>query len=76
MINPVLKSRMDTIVFLGLNSPEALKTLQKDPSFPRPIKLGNSRQSPVFFDTQELLDWIEVKKKSRSKASTRKVTTT
>ena len=62
MNHSILKSKNDTLVFLGLNSPEALKTLQKDPSFPKAVKLGNTRQAPVFFDTQELIDWVESKK--------------
>lgn len=65
MTQSILKSRMDTIVFLGLNSLEALKTLQKDPLFPKPIKLGGTRQSPVFFDCQELIDWVDAKKAER-----------
>lgn len=65
MNHSILKSKNDTLVFLGLNSPEALKTLQKDPSFPKAVKLGNTRQAPVFFDTQELIDWVESKKAHR-----------
>ena len=65
MNHSILKSKNDTLMFLGLNSPEALKTLQKDPSFPKAVKLGNTRQAPVFFDTQELIDWVESKKAQR-----------
>ena len=65
MNHSILKSKNDTLMFLGLNSPEALKTLQKDPTFPKAVKLGNTRQAPVFFDTQELIDWVESKKAQR-----------
>ncbi|WP_374527983.1 transcriptional regulator [Acinetobacter sp.] len=39
-------------------------TIRKDPSFPRPVKMGTSKQSPVFFDYQELVDWHNSKKAS------------
>lgn len=32
-------------------------TIRKDPSFPRPMKMGASKQAPVFFDYQELVEW-------------------
>ena len=70
MNHSILKSKNDTLMFLGLNSPEALKTLQKDPSFPKAVKLGNTRQAPVFFDTQELIDWVESKKSQRPNTPT------
>ena len=70
MNHSILKSKNDTLVFLGLNSPEALKTLHKDPTFPKAVKLGNTRQAPVFFDTQELIDWVESKKAQRPETPT------
>ena len=39
-------------------------TIRKDPSFPRPLKMGTSKQSPVFFDYQELVEWRNSKKAS------------
>ena len=39
-------------------------TIRKDPSFPRPLKMGTSKQSPVFFDYQELVDWHNIKKEA------------
>ena len=39
-------------------------TIRKDPSFPRPLKMGTSKQSPVFFDYQELVDWHNSKKEA------------
>ena len=38
--------------------------IRKDPTFPRPMKMGTSKQSPVFFDYQELVDWHNSKKAS------------
>ena len=37
---------------------EALRLLvQQDATFPRPIKHGTQRQSPVYFDYADLLAW-------------------
>ena len=41
------------------------KLAASDPSFPRPIKLGEHRQSAVFFDEGEINDWINSKKAAR-----------
>ena len=43
-------------------------TIRKDPSFPRPLKMGTSKQAPVFFDYQELVDWHNSKKKAAEAA--------
>lgn len=34
----------------------------RDKSFPRPIKCGNTRQAPVYFDYIELNNWHEKQK--------------
>lgn len=39
-------------------------TIRKDPSFPRPLKMGTSKQSPVFFDYQEIVKWHNSKKEA------------
>jgi len=39
-------------------------TIRKDPSFPRPIKQGATKQAPVFFDYQELVAWHNSKKEA------------
>ena len=37
---------------------DALRLLvQQDTTFPRPIKHGSNRQSPVYFDYADLLAW-------------------
>lgn len=43
-------------------------TIRKDPSFPRPLKMGTSKQAPVFFDYQELVEWHNSKKKAAEAA--------
>lgn len=41
------------------------KTVKDDPSFPRPIKDGTSRQAAVYFDRVEIDEWWEAKKQAR-----------
>lgn len=41
------------------------KLVASDPTFPRPIKMGTSRQAAVFFDQAEILAWIDAKKAQR-----------
>lgn len=36
--------------------------MRRDPDFPLAIKLGKSRQSPVFFSYAELLEWHNKRK--------------
>lgn len=48
-------------------SREGLRYIMKtDESFPRPIKTGSSKQSPVYFDYNELLEWHKTKLEGRS----------
>lgn len=39
-------------------------TIRKDPSFPRPIKQGTTKQAPVFFDYADLVEWHNSKKQA------------
>ena len=39
-------------------------TIRKDPSFPRPIKQGTTKQAPVFFDYADLIEWHNSKKEA------------
>jgi len=46
-------------------SRESLRHLVRtDADFPRPIKQGESKQSPVYFDYVELVDWHNSQKQS------------
>ena len=53
----------ETCHFLSVQRDKLNKMVKDDPSFPRPIKEGASRQAAVYFDHSELLDWWEDKKK-------------
>lgn len=53
---------------LGL-TPSGLSQLHKKyPDFPRPIKFGDSRQAPVYYDAGEIRAWIETRKAERGAA--------
>ena len=36
--------------------------MRRDPEFPTAIKLGNTRQAPVFFSYRELVEWHNKRK--------------
>lgn len=60
----IKKSTAATLIGQSRSSIERLVKL--DPSFPRPIKMGDHRQSAVFFDDDELNTWIEAQKAKRT----------
>ncbi|WOQ36988.1 transcriptional regulator [Acinetobacter soli] len=39
-------------------------TIRKDPTFPKPMKMGTTKQAPVFFDYQEIVEWHKSKKQA------------
>lgn len=39
-------------------------TIRKDPTFPKPMKMGTAKQAPVFFDYQEIVKWHNSKKEA------------
>jgi len=38
--------------------------IRTDATFPRPLKFGDTKQAPVYFDYAELLEWHNSKKQS------------
>lgn len=45
---------------------DGLRKIQlKNPDFPKPIKLGDTKQAPVYFDMKEIEQWVELKKAER-----------
>ena len=61
----MLKRFNEVCDLLSLSRDGLRKVQLKDPTFPKPIKLGNSKQAPVFFDIKELEQWLELKKQKR-----------
>lgn len=62
----MLKKFNEVCDLLSLSRDGLRKVQLKDPSFPKPIKLGSSKQAPVFFDVKELEQWLELKKAERA----------
>ncbi|WP_343597668.1 transcriptional regulator [Acinetobacter sp.] len=61
-MQPIRVTYNQTCELLSI-SRDALRLLvQQDPTFPRPIKYGNNRQSPVYFDYADLLEWHQKQK--------------
>lgn len=55
----------ETCHFLSVQRDKLNKMVKDDLSFPRPIKEGQTRQSAVYFDLSELVEWWEEKKQTR-----------
>lgn len=62
----MLKRFNEVCDLLSLSRDGLRKVQIKDPTFPKPIKLGSSKQAPVFFDIKELEQWLENKKAERN----------
>lgn len=61
--------KIDTAIKVGRSYTGFEKLVKADHSFPRPIKLGDTRQAPVYFDEAEVNAWIEEKKAARIEVS-------
>ena len=63
---PILVSQKTACQMLDL-SPEGLrKLIAKDATFPKSYKAGNTRQSPVYFDYAELVQWHNNQKQTNA----------
>lgn len=54
---PLRVSQKTTCHMLDLTAEGLRKLILKDPTFPKPYKAGQTRQSPVYFDYAELVQW-------------------
>ncbi|HCI3598325.1 TPA: AlpA family phage regulatory protein [Pseudomonas aeruginosa] len=66
--SPVVLLRMPEVQQLtGLARPTIYKMIQRDPSFPRPVKLNDSgaRNAPVAFVLSEVQAWINKRIEAR-----------
>ena len=61
--SPIRVSQKTTCELLDVSRQTLLNIIERVADFPKPIKDGDSRQSSVYFDYQELLDWHELTKK-------------
>jgi len=54
---------------LDISRSGLIKLAAKDRAFPKPLKFGDTKQSPVFYDATEIYEWIESKKAARMVAA-------
>lgn len=67
-VTPIRIQFSTTCQLLDVTRESLRHTIRKDPTFPKPIKMGTSKQSPVFFDYQELVEWHNSKKEAAAAA--------
>jgi predicted DNA-binding transcriptional regulator AlpA len=53
---------------LGVSRITVNRKIHNDPTFPRPIKDGVTRQAPVYFVLSELESWIKAQMDARGAA--------
>lgn len=61
-MQPLQLSYSNVCQMLDISRDTLRVLIQRDPSFPKAIKQGTSRQSPVFFSYAELIDWHNQRK--------------
>ncbi|MDS7929266.1 transcriptional regulator [Acinetobacter sp. V102_4] len=66
-IDPIRVSLPRACELLDVTRETLRHTIRKDPTFPKPIKMGTTKQAPVFFDYKELVDWHNSKKVEQDK---------
>ena len=62
-IKPLRLKYNDVCTLLNVSRDYLRKIIASDESFPKALKNGNSRQSSVYFDTEELEAWYQNYKK-------------
>ncbi|ENU4056152.1 transcriptional regulator [Acinetobacter baumannii] len=66
-IDPIRVSLPRACELLDISRESLRHIVRTDASFPRPIKTGESKQSPVYFDYAELVEWHNSKKVDQNK---------
>jgi predicted DNA-binding transcriptional regulator AlpA len=56
-IQPIRIQFKKTCELLDISRESLRHIVRTDKSFPRPIKTGDTKQAPVYFDYAELLEW-------------------
>ncbi len=65
-IKPFLLSYNTVCKLLGIERNALRRLMKKDDRFPKPLKMGLSRQAAVYFDREEIEAWYHgFKKRSR-----------
>lgn len=58
-IKPFLLSYNTVCKLLGIERNALRNLMKKDDSFPKPLKMGQSRQAAVYFDREEIEVWYQ-----------------
>ncbi|MDC5544388.1 transcriptional regulator [Acinetobacter baumannii] len=66
-IKPIRVQFKTACELLDISRESLRHIVRTDASFPRPIKTGESKQSPVYFDYAELVEWHNSKKVDQNK---------
>lgn len=64
-IKPILITQGNACMLLSISRSGLEKLRKRDPSFPAPIKDGNTRQAACYYVLSEIEEWVERKKTSR-----------
>jgi prophage regulatory protein len=60
-IDNALIPQTDVYKVMGQSPSGVYKIRKKDPTFPKPIKFGNSRQAAAYYVISELNAWLAAK---------------
>ena len=63
-IKPIRVQFKTTCQILDISREALRHKIRTDATFPRPIKTGDSKQSAVYFDYAELVEWHNNQKQS------------
>lgn len=63
-INPIRIQFKTACELLDISRESLRHIVRTDESFPRPIKTGNTKQAPVYFDYADLVAWHQNQKQS------------
>lgn len=64
--NPIRVQFKTACELLDISRESLRHIVRTDNSFPRPIKTGDTKQAPVYFDYAELVQWHNNQKQSLS----------
>ena len=66
-IQKILIRQKTLMEMLDLSSSGFYELRKRDPSFPKPIKDGNSQQAPAFYVDEEVRCWLIERMNARDK---------
>lgn len=67
-IKPIRVQFKTACELLDISRESLRHIVRTDTSFPRPIKTGESKQAPVYFDYAQLIEWHNNQIKSQTNA--------